>query len=107
MTIFVKSISGKTYQLDVEPNERIENFKVKYQDQTGYPPGGFRLIFAGRQLEDEHTLSDYNIKNNSKIFSVLRLRGGMQIFVKSILQQGAMTIDVDTIDSIQEIKLKI
>ncbi|RYH05271.1 hypothetical protein EON65_45175 [archaeon] len=74
-TVFVKTLAGRVLDIAFDPSFSVKGLKMVVQRTDGIPPGQQKLIYCGRQLEDEHTLAHYNIQVESVIFLVLRLRG--------------------------------
>ena len=70
--LFVKTLTGRIMQLDVEANDTIGEIKAKIQNIDGYntPPAQQRLIFSGKQLEDDKRLSDYAIPDSATLYLV-------------------------------------
>ena len=74
--IHIKSLTGKTVDINVAPFDNIEYIKYLYKDKEGVPPDQQRLIYQGIMLEDNKTIFDYKIEKGSTLHLVLKLRGG-------------------------------
>lgn len=99
----MKTLSGKSITLDVDVSEAIDEDKAKIQVM---PPVQVCLVFVGKQLEDGRSLSDYNSQKESSYPLLLHVRGGKQIFVKT-LRGKTITLDVGVTDTINNVKAKI
>ncbi|VDP15217.1 unnamed protein product [Soboliphyme baturini] len=62
MLIKVKTLTGKEIELDIEPTDKVERIKEKVEEKEGIPPPQQRLIFAGKQMNDEKTATDYKVR---------------------------------------------
>jgi ubiquitin-like protein Nedd8 len=74
--IKVKTLTGKEIEIDIEPTDSVERIKERVEEKEGIPPVQQRLIFGGKQMNDDKIAKDYNIEGGSVLHLVLALRGG-------------------------------
>eukprot|EP00191_Tetraselmis_sp_GSL018_P021033 CAMPEP_0177580074 /NCGR_PEP_ID=MMETSP0419_2-20121207/1346_1 /TAXON_ID=582737 /ORGANISM="Tetraselmis sp., Strain GSL018" /LENGTH=78 /DNA_ID=CAMNT_0019068877 /DNA_START=105 /DNA_END=341 /DNA_ORIENTATION=+ len=78
MMIKVRTLTGREIEIDIEPTDTVDRIKERVEEKEGIPPVQQRLIFSGKQMNDEKTAKDYNIEGGSVLHLVLALRGGSE-----------------------------
>ena len=104
--IFAKTLTGKTITIDFKVNELVDNIKAKIRDKEGIPADQQRLVLAGEQLDDSDVLRDLKIRDLPTLWCVLRLRGGMQIFVVTPTGDTS-AVNAEATDTIRDVKAKL
>uniref|UniRef100_A0A8C5ATZ2 Ubiquitin-like protein NEDD8 n=1 Tax=Gadus morhua TaxID=8049 RepID=A0A8C5ATZ2_GADMO len=75
--ISFQTLTGKEIEIDIEPTDKVERIKERVEEKEGIPPQQQRLIYSGKQMNDEKTAADYKIQGGSVLHLVLALRGGL------------------------------
>nr|GEX37677.1 polyubiquitin [Tanacetum cinerariifolium] len=105
MQIFVNTNTGKTLSLEVKKSETIKNVKTMIQDKEGIPIAHQSLFFAKKELKDGYTLAEYSaLENESTLHLVVALT---KIFVQKTIDEKIFTLEVESFDTIRDVKAKI
>ncbi|GLB34273.1 ubiquitin-related domain-containing protein [Lyophyllum atratum] len=77
MLIKIKTLTGKEIELDIDVDDKIARIKEKVEEQAGVPPPQQRLIYLGKQMQDDKTAKELNVTAGAVLHLVLALRGGL------------------------------
>ncbi|CAF2856492.1 unnamed protein product [Rotaria sp. Silwood2] len=106
METFVITPTGKKIIFQVKPINAIKDLKSKIPAAEAIPSDQQQLTFAGKELEDGRTLSDYNILPETALYLMIQFDKAFSIFVK-IQTDKTITLEVASTDTIRNIKAKI
>ena len=106
MKIFIKELTGKSHELEVNFDDTIKSIKEKLVDSEEYHIKDMIFIFSGKQLEDDKKFIEYNIKNEDTLHLIFKLKTVKKISVKTTYGK-ILKIDVKPSDKIVNIKEKI
>ncbi|CAD8186805.1 unnamed protein product [Paramecium pentaurelia] len=106
MQLLISTITGKTITLPFEQSDNIRLVKLKIQEQEGIPFNQQRIIFQESELDDNKTLSQIGITNNTILQLLLRLKGGGQVFIKTLAGK-TITVSAEYNQTIKELKKTI
>uniref|UniRef100_A0A8C7XC30 Ubiquitin-like protein NEDD8 n=1 Tax=Oryzias sinensis TaxID=183150 RepID=A0A8C7XC30_9TELE len=81
----LQTLTGKEIEIDIEPTDKVERIKERVEEKEGIPPQQQRLIYSGKQMNDEKTAADYKIQGGSVLHLVLALRGGCVLHEPGLL----------------------
>ncbi|KAG2330911.1 hypothetical protein Bca52824_002091 [Brassica carinata] len=100
-------LEGKTIALVVHSSSTVDNLKTMIQRKEGFRTDQQRLIFVGIQMEDDCTLADYNIQQDSTLHCVLRLSESMRIFIMNLTGKIITLDEVKSSDTVKNVKARI
>lgn len=118
MQVFVRDFNGKTATLNVEPSDSVGQIKQMYENLEGISSSSQRLIFAGKQLEDNNEIQAYGIKSDDTLHLTSFMLGGGEsgsggsstgtkhIYIRTLNGKN-ISIDVNDTDTIKSLKDKI
>ena len=102
LQLFIKTLTGETIDIKVSPNDSIKKIKEEIDKKKNILPRNQKLMFNGKELNDNGTINEYNIENNSTIHLIIRLTS-LEIFVKDS-NERTITLVVDLDDTIEKVK---
>ena len=102
LQLFIKTLTGETIDIKVSPNDSIKKIKEEIDKKKNILPRNQKLMFNGKELNDNGTINEYNIENNSTIHLIIRLTS-LEIFVKDS-NDRSITLVVDLDDTIEKVK---